>query len=420
MTLSRKLILSVDDNEDILEFIELTLEGQDFILHKTTEADTAIALVEKHSYFCIILDIILANNTTSDRIVDFIVHNSGHSNNQTPLIIISGFIDQNYADKIKRKCKAIKEVLLKPFTSEELLEAINRPMAEPSVILPSSTPFNVIVHGSKEIINDENILIKGEKEEDFNKMTLVAGSKEAEMDEITKIAGSGQEKNSENDGPNITGTVTTVIPREELDFGQLILNLEAGHLDIEKNSNNNLSSTDKKTEEVITFLRENINFRNAKGETMLMLLCARGAMSAIKALIEKNANIGLMSKFGKTCLHYATKSNNPELIPYLIGLGAKINAKDSSMQEPMFDAVVNGNAMAVDILLKNGARITNKVKGRTYLMYAATYGHEAVVKRLLVAGIDCHTKDINGNTALDLAIKKEHQAIIDLLEPLSS
>jgi len=69
-----KLILAVDDNEDILDFLEFTLESKGFVMHKTAEIPTAIDLVRKHQYCCIVLDIILANNTTSDKIIQIPKH----------------------------------------------------------------------------------------------------------------------------------------------------------------------------------------------------------------------------------------------------------------------------------------------------------------------------------------------------------
>ncbi|HLE10225.1 MAG: hypothetical protein A2504_05005 [Bdellovibrionales bacterium RIFOXYD12_FULL_39_22] len=428
-----KLILAVDDNEDILDFLEFTLESKGFVMHKTAEIPTAIDLVRKHQYCCIVLDIILANNTTSDKIVDAIVHESDHPNTETPLIIISGHISQHYADKIKRKCARIKEVLLKPFTEDEFLEAINRPMPERPVpnFEKAHSNFNVLIHGSKEIIDDEMMLVKGSGEANIvEQSTLIAGEKEGDLASSTIVSGTSEEIDSSNE-EIFHGTVTRgqptnesklVVAREQLELAQVINKLEAGDLNKEMTDSPlaiESTSHEKKADEIITALRGDINYRNAAGETILMLLCAKGAMAAIKEVIAKNANVGLMSKFGKTCLHYATRTNNPEVIPFLLSMGAKINAKDSSLQEPMFDAVVNGNAIAVEALLKHGARITNKVKGRTYLMYAAVHGRVEVAKRLVIAGIDVKAKDINGQTALDIAIKKEHQGVIDLLSNLT-
>ena len=58
--------------------------------------------------------------------MDFILNDNDNPNKKTPLIIISGFMSTEYAEKIKTKNQHIFETLIKPFTTDEIIMSIKR------------------------------------------------------------------------------------------------------------------------------------------------------------------------------------------------------------------------------------------------------------------------------------------------------
>ncbi|HVL45983.1 MAG TPA: ankyrin repeat domain-containing protein [Acidovorax sp.] len=119
--------------------------------------------------------------------------------------------------------------------------------------------------------------------------------------------------------------------------------------------------------------RVNVEARNAKDESPLMMAAIKGNVEAVKALIARDADV---NKTGWTPLHYAASAGSPQ------------------------------HAVIIALLLENHAYIdAASPNGTTPLMMAAHYGSAEAVQLLLDEGADPTLKNQLGLTATDFALR---------------
>ena len=98
-----------------------------------------------------------------------------------------------------------------------------------------------------------------------------------------------------------------------------------------------------------------VDARNANDETPLMIAALRGHVGALRALIDRDADV---NKTGWTPLHYAgtgTQPQQPEIIAVLLENHAYIDAASPNGTTPLMMAVHYGTRESVQLLLKEGA-----------------------------------------------------------------
>ena len=119
--------------------------------------------------------------------------------------------------------------------------------------------------------------------------------------------------------------------------------------------------------------RLNVEARNAKDESPLMMAAIKGNVEAVKALIARDADV---NKTGWTPLHYAASAGSPQ------------------------------HAVIISLLLENHAYIdAASPNGTTPLMMAAHYGSTEALQLLLDEGADPTLKNQLGLTAADFALR---------------
>ena len=137
-------------------------------------------------------------------------------------------------------------------------------------------------------------------------------------------------------------------------------------------------------------------------------------VQAMRALIERGANVSAKDTGGNTLLHSAAENWAVECIKVLLSNGADVNARNVDGKTPF---MVAGNIpKALGILLDAGADMNARDnQGRTALMDAASSGEMSKVKMLLQRGADVSLRSPEGKTALDIAIESKHGKIAALL-----
>ena len=119
--------------------------------------------------------------------------------------------------------------------------------------------------------------------------------------------------------------------------------------------------------------RLDVEARNAKDESPLMMAAIKGNVEAVKALIARDADV---NKTGWTPLHYAASAGSPQ------------------------------HAVIISLLLENHAYIdAASPNGTTPLMMAAQYGSTEALQLLLDEGADPTLKNQLGLTAADFALR---------------
>ena len=124
----------------------------------------------------------------------------------------------------------------------------------------------------------------------------------------------------------------------------------------------------------------NVEARNAKDESALMMAALRGNLEAARTLIARDADV---NKTGWTPLHYAASSS------------------------------ADAAQAMVRLLLEHSAYIdAGSPNGTTPLMMAAQYGEIDVARLLLQEGADPTIKNQLGLTAADFARKAERDGLV--------
>ncbi|MBV9508350.1 MAG: ankyrin repeat domain-containing protein [Acidobacteriia bacterium] len=181
-------------------------------------------------------------------------------------------------------------------------------------------------------------------------------------------------------------------------------------------------------------MRAPIPVRNAIETLVIGLLCVagisaaarsevadsamRGDKSALRALLEKKADVNAGQVDGTTALHWAVRANDLEITDMLLRAGAHVSTANQSGATPMQLAALNGSAVLLERLLQAGADPNAPLSqtGDTALMMAARTGKADAVKVLLDHGAKVNTKETwGGTTALMWAVSERHPEVTKLL-----
>lgn len=143
----------------------------------------------------------------------------------------------------------------------------------------------------------------------------------------------------------------------------------------------------------------------AMRDSMLSMAARYGQVKVIKTLLDGGANVEVKDKRGRTPLMLAVQSRNPEAVSVLIEEGANVNSKDQAEGTALFGASGPfGNEAVVAELLDAGAQVNVYDKnGMTPLMWAVRFGDVQRVDALLKAGATVDAHDSRGLSAIDYA-----------------
>jgi len=156
----------------------------------------------------------------------------------------------------------------------------------------------------------------------------------------------------------------------------------------------------------------------ASGADLRVVEAARsGDASAVRALVQKRADVKASEPDGTTALHWAVRSGDAGLVAVLIRAGAAVGARNRYGVTPLSLAASTGHAAIIDALLKGGARADEAgPEGETALMLAARSGSAAAVALLLEAGANANVREQwYGQTALMWAAAENHPAVVEAL-----
>jgi ankyrin repeat protein len=139
----------------------------------------------------------------------------------------------------------------------------------------------------------------------------------------------------------------------------------------------------KSAEVLIRAEKTQVELRNDKDESPLMLAALRGEKALVELLIWRDADV---NKSGWTPLHYAASAGHVGIAKLLLDHSAYIDAESPN--------------------------------GTTPLMMAAMYGTPKAVKLLIDEGADPSLKNQLGMTALEFAKQANRKDAIELLQSL--
>jgi uncharacterized protein len=143
----------------------------------------------------------------------------------------------------------------------------------------------------------------------------------------------------------------------------------------------------------------------------------RGDTAALRALIQKKADVNARQVDGSTALHWAVYHGDVEAADLLIRAGANVHVATREEVTPLAMACLDGSMPMVERLLRAGANPRERgPNGETMLMYAARNGRVELITRLVAAGVDINAREnIRGTTALMWAVAERHPEAVKAL-----
>ena len=160
-----------------------------------------------------------------------------------------------------------------------------------------------------------------------------------------------------------------------------------------------------------------IEAKNDKGRSPLLMACELGKLDAVKMLVKASADVCATDNQGATCLMLAAYFGHTETVRYLVGLPVvEVNHEQNVGETALHFAVPEGHRDVVEVLIDAGADIeANNGKGRSPLLMACVLGKLDTVKMLVEAGAAVCATDDQGDTCLTLAAYFGHTDIVRYL-----
>jgi ankyrin repeat protein len=129
--------------------------------------------------------------------------------------------------------------------------------------------------------------------------------------------------------------------------------------------------------------KTDVELRNAKDESPLMLAALKGQQDLVTRLIARDADV---NKPGWTPLHYAATGGHVAIMKQLLENYAFIDAQSPNGSTPLMMAAMYGSSAAVQLLLDEGADTAMKNQlGMTALDFAQRANRSDAVRLLTTA-----------------------------------
>jgi len=165
--------------------------------------------------------------------------------------------------------------------------------------------------------------------------------------------------------------------------------------------------------------RADVNAAEPDGSTALHWAARLNDLETATLLIRSGANVKAANRFGVTPLALASTTGTAAMIELLLKAGADPNSTSAEGEPALMTAALTGRVDVLQTFLAHGAKVDAKEswKGQTALMWAAVRGHTAAIQFLIKAGADINARANGQFTPLLFAVREGHiDAVRALLE----
>ncbi|MBB1150726.1 ankyrin repeat domain-containing protein [Myroides sp. NP-2] len=184
-------------------------------------------------------------------------------------------------------------------------------------------------------------------------------------------------------------------------------------------SSNNL----KRVQEIVAASPINLEVKNSKGETPLMVATYKQYNAIAFYLIEQGANVNTQDERLNSPFLYAGAEGNLALVKKALAHGADFTVFNRYHGTALIPAAEKGHLAVVQLLVQTPYFPIDHVNrlGWTALMEAIVLSdggdvHTAIVEALIKGGVDVNIPDHDGKTPLYHAKSRKFTDIINLLE----
>jgi uncharacterized membrane protein YfcA len=161
---------------------------------------------------------------------------------------------------------------------------------------------------------------------------------------------------------------------------------------------------------------EDLNARDAQGDTPLHRAVDKGMHALARDLIRKGADVNLRTRNGETALHLAALDPDPALVDLLLAAGADASARNNDGESVLMWACLSGHLLVAHRLLARGADPNVKdAKGSLPLHAAADGGYLELVRLLLPRTAEPTARNRDGFSAADYARNRGFDRVERLL-----
>ncbi|WP_158960881.1 ankyrin repeat domain-containing protein [Myroides fluvii] len=175
--------------------------------------------------------------------------------------------------------------------------------------------------------------------------------------------------------------------------------------------------------EILTANTVNLNVKNSKGESPLMVATYNKYTAIALYLIEQGADVNAQDEILNSPFLYAGAEGNLEVVQKALAHGADFKVFNRYHGTALIPAAEKGHVEVVKVLVNTPNFPIDHVNrlGWTALMEAIVLSnggavHVEIVKALIDGGVDVNIPDHDGKTPLYHAKAKKYAAIIKLLE----
>jgi ankyrin repeat protein len=163
--------------------------------------------------------------------------------------------------------------------------------------------------------------------------------------------------------------------------------------------------------------KADVNAPSVDGATALHWAAHWDDLETAKLLVQSGANVNVTNRFGVTPLSLACTNGSGAMVELLLNAKADPNAALPEGETPLMTAARTGKADALKPLLTHGADVQAKeaTHGQTALMWAAAEGNVAAVEMLVEFGADVHAVSKGGFTPLMFAAREGQTGVVKSL-----
>merc|ERR1719210_1472798 len=149
-----------------------------------------------------------------------------------------------------------------------------------------------------------------------------------------------------------------------------------------------------------------VNSSDYDHRSALHLAASEGSLECAKLLVKKGADVNAKDRWNGTPLDDAVRSNNKEVMDYLVENGAK-TGDEGGVVKRLFTAIEKNDVDNVNTLIKSGVDVKSvDYDMRTPLHVAVSGGNFEIIEALHKAGADVNAKDNFGLTPLGEANRR--------------
>ncbi|MCW8983623.1 MAG: ankyrin repeat domain-containing protein [Gammaproteobacteria bacterium] len=146
------------------------------------------------------------------------------------------------------------------------------------------------------------------------------------------------------------------------------------------------------------------------GQNALHVAVKSQNIEMISFLLQQNADPNITTKYGEYPVVMASKTGNKKAVKLLLDAGADASQLQNNRHSPLYEAAGIGNMDIINLLLARGAKL--ELDGKSPLTIAAANGHAEVVQILIAKGLNIEEA---GPSSLVSAAEKGHVEIVKIL-----